>query len=94
MAKRKPFVNLKKGGTENGFSIHVLHERPNFSNVPPFTAILSASLEHFQEEQSTMRHNPKDQPLNLPEAYKQPWTYRSHYYTNSMIISGLIDRFN
>lgn len=28
MAKRKPFVNLKKGETENGFSMHVLHERP------------------------------------------------------------------
>jgi len=28
MAKRKPFVNLKKGETENGFSMHVLHESP------------------------------------------------------------------
>jgi hypothetical protein len=29
MAKRKPLVNLKKGEMENGFSIHVLQERPS-----------------------------------------------------------------
>ena len=28
MAKRKLLVSLKKGETENGFSRHVLHERP------------------------------------------------------------------
>ena len=28
MAKRKPFVNLKKGETENGNSMDVLNERP------------------------------------------------------------------
>ena len=30
MAKRKPSVSIEKDETENGFSMHVLHERPPF----------------------------------------------------------------
>ena len=29
MAKRKPLVSIEKDETENGFSMHVLHERPS-----------------------------------------------------------------
>jgi hypothetical protein len=32
MAKRKTLVNLKKGETENGFSMHVLQGCPLFQN--------------------------------------------------------------
>ena len=28
MAKRKPWADLEKDETQNGFSMHVLHERP------------------------------------------------------------------
>lgn len=40
MAKRKPLVSLEKDETENGFSMHVLHERPpNPAERPPNPAI-------------------------------------------------------
>jgi len=41
MTKRKPSVSLEKGETENGFSMHVLHERPSkHPAMPPGENIL------------------------------------------------------
>jgi hypothetical protein len=54
LAKRKPLVNIEKDEAENGFSMHVLHERPRQGKTSP-TFRLSELLKVFCKRNNGLR---------------------------------------